>query len=63
MTCRPWNHNLRIRLDRFPFVHQCRTCLQCWDGIDSEGRPVGEPHHVDPTEPIEEAVLKKANKK
>ncbi len=61
MACRPWKHQLRIRLDRLPFVWQCRKCLQCWSGADN-GRPVGDPLPVDPTVPIREGILKEANK-
>jgi hypothetical protein len=61
--CSPWRHRLRIRLDRLPFVFQCRDCLHCWSGMDPDGRPVGEPYPVDPTVPIQDAVSKKAETK
>jgi hypothetical protein len=63
MTCRPWSHNLRIRLDRRPFVWQCSKCLNCWNEIDRDFRPVGEPYPVDPTVPIQAAVSEEGQRK
>jgi hypothetical protein len=62
---RPCCHHPRlvIRLERRPICWICKSCGQCFDGIDADGRPVGKPYPVDPTIPIQDWLAGEAKTK